>query len=197
MDTDKYGLDKTKVKLRSEIRGVLNNLPPKKRAADSAKVRALLPQQSFWEAAAAILLFAPLPNEVDIWPLLEEAAATERIVALPRFNAATGKYTASHVQNPQSEIVTGRFGIREPVANCVEIPLNRFDLVLAPGVAFDALGHRLGRGRGFFDRLLAEVRGVKCGVAFDEQIVNAVPAGMLDVRMNFVLTPTRCVTCDE
>ncbi|MGB7768454.1 MAG: 5-formyltetrahydrofolate cyclo-ligase [Verrucomicrobiia bacterium] len=192
MDTDKHGLDKTKAKLRSEIRGVLNNLSPERRVADSAKVRALLPRQPFWKAAATILFFAPLPNEVDIWPLLAEAVATGKIVALPRFNLATGKYTASRVQHPQSEIVTGKFGIREPAANCAEIPLNRFDLVLVPGVAFDALGHRLGRGRGFFDRLLAEVGGAKCGVAFDEQIMNAVPAGKLDVRMNFVLTPTRC-----
>jgi 5-formyltetrahydrofolate cyclo-ligase len=65
------------------------------------------------------------------------------------------------------------------------------DLVLAPGVAFDLQGHRLGRGKGFYDRLLADVRGVKCGVAFDEQIVDAVPVGPLDVGVDCLVTPTR------
>jgi 5-formyltetrahydrofolate cyclo-ligase len=71
------------------------------------------------------------------------------------------------------------------------IPLDRPDLILVPGVAFDWHGHRLGRGRGFYDRLLADVRGVKCGITSDEQMVNDVPAGPSDVRMNFILTPTR------
>ena len=71
--------------------------------------------------------------------------------------------------------------------------MNRLDLVLVPGVAFDLQGRRLGRGRGFYDRLLADVDGIKCGIAFDEQMVNEVPAGPPDVRLNFILTPTRCV----
>jgi 5-formyltetrahydrofolate cyclo-ligase len=66
-------------------------------------------------------------------------------------------------------------------------------LALVPGVAFDVRGGRLGRGRGFYDRLLAGVSGAKCGVAFDEQIVDAVPAGPLDIRLNCILTPTRWI----
>ena len=83
--------------------------------------------------------------------------------------------------------------MREPAAHCAEVPLNRLDLVLVPGVAFDARGGRLGRGKGFYDRLLAAVRGTKCGVAFDEQIVDAVPNGPLDIRLNCILTPTRLI----
>jgi 5-formyltetrahydrofolate cyclo-ligase len=70
-------------------------------------------------------------------------------------------------------------------------------LILVPGVAFDLRGGRLGRGRSYYDRLLTEIQGIKCGVAFDEQIVETVPAGSLDVRMDFVLTPTRCVKVEE
>jgi 5-formyltetrahydrofolate cyclo-ligase len=71
--------------------------------------------------------------------------------------------------------------------------LNRLDLVLVPGVGFDLQGRRLGRGRGFYDRLLADVDGIKCGVAFEEQVVSEIPVGPRDVRLNFILTPTRCV----
>jgi 5-formyltetrahydrofolate cyclo-ligase len=97
------------------------------------------------------------------------------------------------VKNLRSDIVTGQFGIREPDAKCVELPLNRLDLALVPGIAFDLQGRRLGRGRGFYDRLLADVGGVKCGIAFDEQMAGEIPAGPRDIRLNFILTPTRFV----
>jgi 5-formyltetrahydrofolate cyclo-ligase len=189
-------IQSAKVALRKKIRAELKNVSAEKRAADSAKVRALLKQQAFWQNAAAILFFAPLPDEVDVWPLLEETVAGGKIAALPRYDSPSNDYLACRVQNPQSEIGPGQFGIREPVASCAEIPLERLGLILVPGVAFDLSGHRLGRGRGFYDRFLPETRGVKCGVAFDEQIVDAVPMGRLDIRMDFILTPTRCVKCE-
>jgi 5-formyltetrahydrofolate cyclo-ligase len=193
MNTDKHGLDQKKGVLRSDIRSVLKHLPPEKQAADSLKIRALLSQQPFWKTAAAVLFFAPLSNEVDVWPLLNEKLAAGKIAALPRFDSGNQSYTACRVRNLQSEIVMGQFGIREPSAGCPPILPRDLDLILVPAIAFDPDGHRLGRGKGFYDRLLAGVSGVKCGMAFDEQLVKAVPAGTLDVRMNFIVTPTRCI----
>ena len=189
----KPDIQTAKVALRKQIRASLQKISPAAREAASAQVRALLKEQSFWGNAASVLFFAPASNEVDAWPLLEEALLTGKTAALPRFDSADQSYIACRVQNLRSEIVTGEFGIREPSAKCAEIPFSKFDLVLVPGVAFDLRGHRLGRGRGFYDRLLAEARGVKCGVAFDEQIVNEIPVGPLDVQVDFILTATRCV----
>ena len=80
---------------------------------------------------------------------------------------------------------------REPNDRCALVPLNTLELVLVPGTAFDSRGHRLGRGKGFYDQLLSQVRGQTCGVAFDEQIVPEVPIEPHDVRLNYLLTPTR------
>ncbi len=186
-----------KAALRKQIRGILQKISPAAREAASAQIRDRLKEQVIWKNAGSILFFAPALNEVDVWPLLEEALNAGKTAALPRFDSADRSYVACRVQNLRSEIVTGEFGIREPAAKCVEIPLSKFDLVLVPGVAFDLRGYRLGRGRGFYDRLLAEVRGVKCGVAFDEQLASEVPAGRLDVQVNFILTATRCVKVEE
>jgi 5-formyltetrahydrofolate cyclo-ligase len=180
-----------KALLRKQIRDALQNISPAARNALSAQIRDQLKKQAIWKNAGAVLFFAPLPDELDLWPLLEEALAAGKIAALPRFNPAGKNYVACRVQNLRSEIAPGEFGIREPAAWCAGIPLDRLDLILVPGVAFDWHGHRLGRGRGFYDRLLTDVRGVKCGITFDEQMVNDVPAGPPDVRMNFILTPTR------
>jgi 5-formyltetrahydrofolate cyclo-ligase len=182
-----------KALLRKQIRGALQKISPAARNVMSAQVRDRLKEQAIWKNAGSVLFFAPLPDEPDVWPLWEDALAGKKIAALPRFDSASHGYVACRVQNLRSEIATGQFGIREPGANCVEISLNRLDLVLVPGVGFDLQGRRLGRGRGFYDRLLADVGGIKCGIAFAEQIAGEIPAGPQDIRMNFILTPTRCV----
>ena len=182
-----------KNELRSQIRAALQTISPGVCTAASVQACARLKQQSIWNEAQTILFFAPMPMEPDLWPLLAETLAAGKTVALPRFSSAANAYVACRVRDLQRDIETGRFGIREPTGACEGLPLDRLGLVLVPGVAFDLRGGRLGRGKGFYDRLLAAIPGTKCGVAFDEQIVSEVPVGPRDVRMNCILTPTRWI----
>ncbi len=186
-------IQNAKAALRKQIRRALQKISPAARNVMSAQIRDRLKEQAIWKNAGVVLFFAPLPDEPDVWPLLEDALADKKIAALPRFDSTGNCYVACRVKNLRGDIVTGQFGIREPGANCVEIPVNRLDLALIPGVGFDLQGRRLGRGRGFYDRLLADVDGIKCGIAFDEQVAGEIPAGPRDIRMNFILTPARCV----
>jgi 5-formyltetrahydrofolate cyclo-ligase len=182
-----------KAALRKQIRAALEGMPPATRARSSVRACARLEEQRIWRDATSILFFAPVPEELDLWPLLEPALTAGKIVALPRFRSATLTYEAARLRDLRRDVCVGRFGIREPGLHCVEVALDRLDLVLVPGLAFDLRGRRLGRGKGFYDRILGAVRGAKCGVAFDEQIADAVPAGPLDVSVNCLLTPTRWV----
>jgi len=68
------------------------------------------------QSARTILFFAPMPGEIDLWPLLEESVPAGKIVALPWFDPATQTYLARRVENPAGEIVTGKFGVREPAS---------------------------------------------------------------------------------
>ncbi len=144
-----------------------------------------------WQAARAVLLFAPLAREPDIAALLADALASGKLLALPRFNSATGVYEAVQVRELARELVPGPFGVREPAAHCPLVAMNRLDLALVPGLGFDARGHRLGRGKGHYDRLLASFTGMKIGVAFDLQVVAAVPCEPHDIALAAVVTPTR------
>ena len=184
-------LNEQKAALRKEIRAALQRISPAARTAGSKALCERLKIQM--QSARAIFFFAPMPGEVDIWPLLEESLDAGKVAALPRFDAKSRNYAACRVQNPEKELVAGKLGIREPGAICAEMRLDQFDLILVPGVAFDLRGNRLGRGKGYYDRLLANATAVKCATAFDEQIVKAVPTEAHDVRMNFICTPTRCV----
>jgi 5-formyltetrahydrofolate cyclo-ligase len=182
-----------KESLRQQIRVRLKAMSDGQRAEGSARARALLEQQTAWTQARLIFFYAPLPAELDIWPLVGDALAAGKTVALPRFDSATQRYVACQVRDIAKDLTAGQFGIREPGGDCIAIPPNRLDLVLVPGVAFDAHGRRLGRGKGFYDQLLTTVRGTTCGVAFDEQIVEVIPVEPHDVHLNCILTPTRWI----
>ncbi len=179
--------------LRGQIREKLSAITEEQRASASAQARTLLASQPRWQAAQSVLFFAPLPGELDVWPLLSEALAANKAVALPRFVAETNSYVACAVRGSAQDLKTGQFGIREPADHCARISLNRLDLILVPGLAFDVQGRRLGRGKGFYDRLLTALRGTTCGVAFDEQIVRELPVEPPDVSVNCILTPTRWI----
>jgi 5-formyltetrahydrofolate cyclo-ligase len=159
--------------------------------ADSLRACDILRQQSVWKEALFVLFFAPLLGELDLTSLLPEAVAGGKTVSLPRFNENNGQYDAIQIHDLARDCAPGKFGIAEPVAQCAPFPLMQLDLILVPGVGFDLAGRRLGRGQGFYDRLLAQTKGKKCGVAFDQQIIEQIPGEKHDVPMNFILTPTR------
>ncbi|MGO8764268.1 MAG: 5-formyltetrahydrofolate cyclo-ligase [Limisphaerales bacterium] len=183
----------SKAGLRRNISAALKHLSPAQRKADSEEIRARLKEHLFFRQSHAVLFYAPLPEEVDVWPLLEETVNRGIVVALPCFDASRRRYLSRRLKNLQVDILSGQFGIREPATGCIEVPLADLDLALVPGVAFDLRGHRLGRGKGYYDRLLENFRGKKIGIAFQEQFVEAVPAEGLDVKMDVILTPTQSI----
>ena len=183
----------TKSALRDLVYARLQKMTPEQRARASAQARARLEKQAAWTEARSVLLYAPMPEELDVWPLVQVALAAGKRVALPRFDSRTRSYIACQVQNPADDIKPGYFGIREPGAHCAAVSPDRLDLVLVPGMVFDSQGRRLGRGKGYYDQLLAGVRGTTCGVAFDEQIVEEVPVEPHDVHLRCVLTPTQWI----
>ena len=179
-----------KAERRREIRARLKNLPAADRAAGAERICRRVREQDFWKRAATVLLFAPLPDEVDVWPLLEQSLLEGKTLALPRFDPLKKSYAAAQVTHLPEELVPGAFGVREPAPQCREIPLDTIAVALVPGVGFDLTSRRLGRGGGFYDRWLAEFKGLKCGLALEEQIVTELPAEAHDIRMDVVVTGT-------
>jgi 5-formyltetrahydrofolate cyclo-ligase len=180
-----------KVTLRSALRAHAQTISAAERAAASAQLCERLAAEKCFQRARGILFFAPLTDEPDIWPLLKKTLAGGCEIALPRFNRAQNSYAAVAVRDLAADIVVGQFAVREPAAHCPVVPWNRLDLLLVPGLGFDARGTRLGRGKGFYDRLLPLANGVKCGLAFDWQMLAEIPAAPHDVTLNCILTPTR------
>jgi 5-formyltetrahydrofolate cyclo-ligase len=150
--------------------------------------------EPLWRNCQSVLSFFPMPGEPDVRPLLQEALAAGKRLALPRFDPALRDYEVRQVTT-LSALEHGHYGILEPGPAAARLEINRLDFILVPGVAYDGRGRRLGRGKGYFDRLLAQVHGHKCGVAFDWQVVTEVPVGPQDVSVNSLLTPSRWMEC--
>jgi len=191
MDTDKHRCSEAKAELRSHIRARLEKISDAVRAVESIDLCERLKTQM--PSARTILFFAPLPDELDVWPVLELSLALGVNCALPFFDTEKKTYGAKIIQTLATDIVTGKFGVREPASTCAKIALSQFDLILVPGMAFDLSGNRLGRGRGFYDRLLENASGIKCGVGYDFQLLEKIPSEPHDAKMDFILTPMRCV----
>ncbi len=184
-----------KAALRAAADQAVRRLNPEQRAEASANACALLKLQPVWERARSILFYSPFRQELDVWQLLTDALDSRRLVALPRFAPERQIYEAARVNNLDRDIQAARFGIREPTPTCSVVPLNELDLALVPGVAYDRNGARLGRGYGYYDRFLAAFPGIKCGVAFAEQVLEAIPMEAHDVRLDCILTPTLWIQC--
>ena len=180
-----------KTQLRIGLRAEARRFSSAQRAEASAQICERLREQEVWSSAQSILFYAPMPEEPDLHPLLAHALAEEKAVILPRYSSRDGVYVACLVRDLEKQLQPGTFGIREPAIECPIFDLKKLDLILVPGVGFALTGFRLGRGKGYYDRLLAQVSGFKCGIAFDWQVAVEVPAESHDIRLDCILTPTR------
>src|SRR4051812_29206928 len=167
------------------------------RTDGSTRIVEQILRQQRWSQSAVILFFWPTASEPDLRILSEQALRERKTVAFPKYLASEGVYRAFCVTNLEHEFTPGRFGIAEPGSACAECSLNKLDLIFVPGLGFTPDGARLGRGKGYYDRLLAEISAHKCGVAFDWQILAELPSEAHDVRVDCLVTPSgwREVAC--
>lgn len=176
---------------RGEMRALLGRMDPGAWRAASEGLRAVVVAQEFWRRARAVLLFSPVGGELDVRPLAAEALAAGRLVALPRFDPASGEYLPARLDGLESLRVAGPFGVLEPPAEGPVVEWGLLDAALVPGLAFDYSGTRLGRGKGYYDKMLRHMACATCGVCLEGQLVERLPAEPHDVPVRGVATPGR------
>jgi 5-formyltetrahydrofolate cyclo-ligase len=178
----------------NEARAFPRALPPAERAAAGARIH-----RSVWEvpeiaAARTLLIYASLPEEVGTDGIAAEERRRGIALVYPRC-LPEGRLTLHAVDAPEA-LRPGRFGIREPDADaCPVRDPDEIDAALIPGLAWDRDGHRLGRGAGYYDRLLAhpEWRGFRCGLFFAAQERPSIPREAWDVRLDAIVTEREVV----
>ena len=184
-----------KAEVRAEMSRLLRRLSAAERVEQSAKACERLRQQAVWRQAKSVLFYAALGDELDFSPLFADCEVEGRRIALPGFDTARGEYAAWFIADWRKDLAAEKFGILEPSAHCRLHPAAQVDLILVPGLAFTPGGWRLGRGKGFYDRLLSQVSGLRCGVALNFQVREELPHEPHDLTMDYLLTPGRWGEC--
>ena len=152
---------------------------------------AVLPE---FAQATRLLIYVSMGKEAETHGLIQQLLAMGRQVCAPAFDAAERRYVARTVHNFHSDLAVGQFGILEPKPGAAEFAArDPIDVALVPGLAFDETGNRLGRGMGYFDRLLPGIGGAKIALAYDFQILKEIPAEAHDARVDFIVTEIRVV----
>ncbi|PQO33529.1 5-formyltetrahydrofolate cyclo-ligase [Blastopirellula marina] len=146
------------------------------------------------------LVYVSVRDEVETDSLLENALATSGEVVVPYClsNCQLGLFPLREM----SELKKGAYGIREPAPELRaerSVDPESIDILVAPGVAFDLAGNRLGYGKGYFDRLLVRLRPdcVKVAFAFEGQLVERISAQSHDIPVEYIVTEKRTIDCGQ
>lgn len=151
-------------------------------AAESAAVAAKVAMSRFWKEAGTVLLYASLPYEVDTSALLGTEGKRLVLPVVEGEVLRLREYRPGHLR-------TGYMGISEPDGDCPEVSPSEIDLAIVPGVAFDRAGNRLGKGKGFYDRLLPCLKCPVIGLAFSWQMTGHIPSEEHDAPLSLVISP--------
>jgi 5-formyltetrahydrofolate cyclo-ligase len=175
-----------------------NAMPP----GDIASLSDIIAERALasWEyqQARTVMLYASYSTEVRTDRLMRQTLADGKRLILPRVRRRTMYLDLFFVTDLGAQLAPGCWGIREPVPEACEPACgDDLDCIIAPGVAFDDCGGRLGYGGGYYDYLLASLdadRARKClGLAFEVQIVHDLPCGLLDAKVAAVATEIRLI----
>ena len=182
-----------KEKLRREMRTRLRAMNPALRAETSLVICQIAANLPAVLKSRCVALFAPLPSEPDIHPLIEEAWAQGKRVVLPLMikHGSAPELDWHEIASWDDVVVPGPLGLREPdPLRCPRVAGAKLDCVFVPGVAFDHQGFRLGRGGGFYDSFLSlTAPTLPCiGLMLSLQKVPQVPRESHDQALRSVIT---------
>lgn len=173
----------TKQELRAQIRATKRQHTSEQLAAFSKTICNEILSMPIFLSSHTLLLYYPLNDEVDVFPIIDNAYKNGKTVLLPK---VVGDDLDLHIYKGVESLERGAFGILEPTGE-VFFDYDNVDVAIIPGMAFDHSNHRLGRGKGYYDRLLPRLKNAyKIGVCFPFQFLNEIPSEAHDVVMDYV-----------
>ncbi len=177
-----------KKELRNRIKGLKAVQTSEHLNEQSALLMRRIEAHPLFQKAKVVLLYHSLPDEPFTHSFIEKWAAKKRLL-LP---VVRGEEMDLREYSDTSDLMTGAFHILEPTRQATFTDYAAIDLAIVPGVAFDANGNRLGRGKGYYDKFFSHPstqRIHKIGLCFNFQFVKQIPADAHDVPMDEVIYP--------
>jgi 5-formyltetrahydrofolate cyclo-ligase len=184
--TDATDATREKAELRAQMRARRAGVPQDERLRLARAVEERVFALPEMRSARTVLLFYSFGSEVETSEMARRVHQDGKRLLLPFLEAE--RMEAAEVL-PDDELVASRYGPREP-ARRVAVDPAEVDVVIAPGLAFDRDGYRLGYGGGHYDRYLSRMgtRALRIGIGFAQQLVDRVPREPVDQRLDLVVT---------
>lgn len=176
-------MNKSEIRRLIKARKLLLTDTEKRIAAEN--VFCQLEQTEAFIHAENILIYHSLPDELTTIEFIDRWSFRKRLY-LPRVNGTDLEI----LPYDKSRLEAGAFNIKEPSGDCTA-DINVIDLIIVPAIAFDCHGNRVGRGKGFYDRLLSGCSILKIGIGYDFQLIEDIDAESHDVKVNMIITDRR------
>lgn len=183
----------TKKELRQQIKQLKAMTPVAVREVEAQMVFNSIEKMLVWQQARHILCYWSLPDELPTHESVNRWLALGKSIYLPRVKGDDLEIVPYH--GAQSLDDNNKFHIGEPVGDAVDASC--LELIIVPAVALDGQRNRLGRGKGFYDRLLATTTATTIGVACDFQLVDEVPVELHDRPLDCVVTSDAVIAAPD
>lgn len=202
MDIHHMAFMALKENLRSELLAKRTSLTTTEIQEKSALLCQHLISSPLFQRANTILWYAAHQQEVDLSPAIHHAFHHGKMAIFPAVvhpgptSGSPPTLLLRQISSYPQDLHPGYAGIPEPGNDFPSVFPKTIDLALIPGVGFDIFGHRLGRGKGHYDRLLRSIPGKKIGICYQFQIQPRIPNEEQDVAMDYLLTEqgvTKCI----
>lgn len=188
-------LQTEKKQLREAVLASRDAMQPAVRAAASHAIVEKLCTFPQYRRAKVVLTYMGFGTEIETDVFFERIVADGKMAVLPRVDRASQALILHSARKP-SDLEVSKWGIREPRTDAPSVPVSAIEFVLIPGVAFDRAGNRLGYGRGYYDKLLSTAAPALARIAagFSCQIVDVVPVGLHDEKIDSLITENEIIT---
>ena len=184
-----------KKEIRNKILKIRNQISPDIRAEKDLHIRETLFSLPEFLSAKTVLFYVSFRSEVETLSLIRESLAMGKRVVLPKVDRANHALTLYEIKG-MNELTPGYMGIPEPdLADERLAGIGDIDIAVIPGAGFDLSGNRLGYGAGYYDGLLSQrTKNIQIiALAYEEQLVDSIPAEKHDVRVNLIVTDKRVI----
>jgi 5-formyltetrahydrofolate cyclo-ligase len=184
--------------LRQEIKKRLVQMNRDDRVLKSKQICQQIIASDTYRQASVVMAFLSLPHEVDTTPVILNAWQQGKTVVVPKVSWEQRHMIPVELTSLETGLTTEKMGLRTP-ANGIPVPFDEIDLVVTPGLGFDRQGNRLGRGGAFYDKFFSnhKITAARWGVAFREQLCDAIPHEANDVPIDAVVTENEIIRCNS
>lgn len=140
-----------------------------------------------------IMVYVSFRGEVETHGLIKSLLKESKRVCVPLCKSEDCTMTAREVLN-FSDLKPGAYGILEPDESMTIVPKNEIDFIIVPGCVFSKGGHRIGYGKGYYDRFLKDCPAKTCGLSYDFCLLDSIPYETTDVPLDMIITQTGIIT---